>query len=93
VIPPRLAMGGCFPVGLRWLRGVNRDDILPWMWAVNGAASVAATFGALLISIQASIAATLACGGACYLVAACAIVVQGSRRQLQPIRTSAAAGR
>jgi hypothetical protein len=72
---------------------MKRDEILPWMWAVNGAGSVAATFGGLLISMQFSIAATEAFGGACYLVAACAIVVPGSRRQLQPIRTSAAAGR
>ena len=93
VIPPGLAMGGCFPVGLRWLRAMKRDEILPWMWAVNGAASVAATFAGLLISMQFSIAATVALGGACYLVAACAIVVPGSRRQLQPIRTSVAAGR
>ena len=93
VILPGLAMGGCFPVGLRWLRAMKRDEILPWMWAVNGAASVAATFAGLLISMQFSIAATVALGGACYLVAACAIVVRGSRRQLQPIRTSAAAGR
>lgn len=75
VIPPGFAMGGCFPVGLRWLRGVNRDEVLPWMWALNGVASVFATFAALLISMQASIAATVACAGACYLAAVCAIVM------------------
>jgi hypothetical protein len=25
------AMGACFPGGLRWLRSMNRDAILPWM--------------------------------------------------------------
>src|SRR5215469_3189661 len=66
---PGFAMGACFPVGLRWLRSMNRDAILPWMWALNGGASVVATFGALLLSMQLSIGASVAFGGICYLVA------------------------
>ena len=75
VFPSGLAMGGCFPVGLRWLTAMRRDDILPWMWALNGAASVVATAAALLVSMQLSIAATIAFGGICYLVALRAILL------------------
>jgi hypothetical protein len=73
---PGFAMGACFPVGLRWLRAMNHDAILPWMWALNGGASVVATFGALLLSMQLSIAASVAFGGISYLVAACAIAIR-----------------
>jgi hypothetical protein len=72
---PGFVMGGCFPVGLRWLRAMSRDAILPWMWALNGGASVVATFGALLLSMQVSIAASVAFAGVCYLVATCAIAI------------------
>jgi hypothetical protein len=83
---PGFAMGACFPVGLRWLRAVNRDVILPWMWALNGGASVVATFGALLLSMQLSIGASVAFGGICYLVAASAIAL---RQFPAPVRRSA----
>src|SRR5215469_10971404 len=73
---PGFAMGACFPVGLRWLRSMNRDAILPWMWALNGGASVVATFGALLLSMQLSIGASVAFGGICYLVAVSAIALR-----------------
>jgi len=73
---PGFAMGACFPVGLRWLRAMNRDAILPWMWALNGGASVVATFAALLVSMQLSIGASVAFGGTCYLVAASAIALR-----------------
>ena len=73
---PGFAMGACFPVGLRWLRAMNRDAILPWMWALNGGASVVASFVALLVSMQLSIGASVAFGGACYLVAASAIALR-----------------
>ena len=73
---PGFAMGACFPVGLRWLRAMNHDAILPWMWALNGGASVVATFGAVLLSMQLSIAASVAFGGISYLVAACAIAIR-----------------
>jgi hypothetical protein len=75
---PGFAMGACFPIGLRWLRSTNRDAILPWMWALNGGASVVATFGALLVSMQLSIGASLAFAGICYLVAASVIALRQS---------------
>jgi hypothetical protein len=76
LVLPGFAMGACFPTGLRWLRSMNRDAILPWMWALNGGASVVATFVALLVSLQLSIGASVALGGICYLVAASAIALR-----------------
>ena len=76
LVLPGFAMGACFPIGLRWLRSMNREAILPWMWALNGGASVVATFVALLVSLQLSIGASVAFGGICYIIAASAIAIR-----------------
>jgi hypothetical protein len=52
VFPSGMAMGFCFPVGLRWMRTLGQEETLPWMWSLNGAASVLATFGATIISME-----------------------------------------
>ena len=67
--PCGLLMGFCFPVGLRWMCKLNQQYNLPWMWAVNGAASVLASFIAILVSMETSILDCLLAGAACYLLA------------------------
>lgn len=88
VVPIGLALGFCFPVGLRWMTRINRADSLPWMWALNGAASVVAGFLAIIISMEASITISVLTGAALYLGAAMALpwTTQG-RADLVP-RTS-----
>jgi hypothetical protein len=86
VAPAGLAMGGCFPVGLRWMRAMKGEGMLPWMWALNGGASVAATFAALLISIQLSIGASMAFGGICYLLAAACLALPPGDRSASETR-------
>ncbi|MGH9816167.1 MAG: hypothetical protein ACRD6I_08830, partial [Candidatus Acidiferrales bacterium] len=73
VVPCGFVMGFCFPVGLRWMVQLNRHAHLPWMWALNGAASVLASFVAILISMETSITTSALTGGACYLLAAVAL--------------------
>ncbi|PYQ21774.1 MAG: hypothetical protein DMF81_14390 [Acidobacteria bacterium] len=73
VAPCGLIMGFCFPVGLRWMTGLGQHGNLPWMWALNGAASVVAGFLALLISMEVSITACLLTGAFLYLLAALAV--------------------
>jgi hypothetical protein len=70
VFPCGLLMGFCFPVGMRALRGEGNDETLPWMWALNGAASVVAAFLAVLISMETSTVACALAGAACYAIAA-----------------------
>src|SRR4029077_17222011 len=64
------ALGFCFPVGLRWMTKLGRDDSLPWMGALNGAASVVAGFLAINVSMEASIPVSVLFGAGLYLVAA-----------------------
>jgi hypothetical protein len=49
---------------------LGRDDSLPWMWALNGAASVVAGFLAIIVSMEASITVSVLFGAGLYLVAA-----------------------
>jgi len=77
VVPCGFLMGFCFPVGLRWLTQLKQEDNLPWMWALNGAASSLGTFVAIVISMEITITTCLLTGAACYLVAA--VVLPSSR--------------
>lgn len=69
IAPCGFVMGFCFPVGLRWMNRLGQGGNLPWMWALNGAASVLATFAAVFISMDAGIRICLATGAVCYVVA------------------------
>jgi spermidine synthase len=73
ITPCGFLMGFCFLVGLRWMRELGRDNTLAWMWALNGAASVLATFVASVLSMQYSIAVPAFVGAAAYLVGALAL--------------------
>ncbi len=66
VAPCGFIMGFCFPVGLRWASELGQEGNLPWMWALNGAASVLASFIAVAISTETSIRACVLTGAACY---------------------------
>lgn len=70
IAPPALAMGLCFPLGLRLVRAARAEaseDITPWLWGVNGACGVCASGLALGTSMAWGISTTLAIGALCYL--------------------------
>jgi hypothetical protein len=67
--PLGLAMGGCLPTAMRAARAAGQEAQLPWLWAINGALSVLATFLAVLLAMQTSIPATIGGGAAAYLLA------------------------
>ncbi|MDR3677336.1 MAG: hypothetical protein P4N24_17745, partial [Acidobacteriota bacterium] len=50
---------------------------LPWMWALNGAASVLASFIAMVISTESSIRTCVLTGAACYALGG--ILLSGRR--------------
>ena len=68
VAPCGFIMGFCFPVGMRWASQLGQSGNLPWMWALNGAASVLASFIAMIISTESSIRACVLTGAVCYAV-------------------------
>jgi hypothetical protein len=69
--PIGLAMGTAFPHGLELVRS-RAPAATPWLWAINGVASVLGSLAAVLISISAGISATFWSGAAAYVVAAAA---------------------
>lgn len=62
--PAGLLMGQAFPAGMARFGGGG--DAAPWLWAVNGAAGVAASTAAVAVSIAWGIAATTLVGALFY---------------------------
>jgi hypothetical protein len=64
-IPCGLVMGLGFPLGMVQITRYG-ESVAPWMWGINGAASVVGTIVAILISMSLGISATLLAGAVCY---------------------------
>ncbi|MEY4515078.1 MAG: hypothetical protein RLZZ450_7200 [Pseudomonadota bacterium] len=71
---PALAMGLCFPLGLRLCEQMESartkatPRLGPWLWGINGAFGVCASGLALASSMVWGVPVTLAIGAACYLL-------------------------
>jgi hypothetical protein len=72
---PAFLMGMCLPTGVRLVSG-RHDEIVPWAWGLNGAASVLGSVFAMLIALNSGFTSTLLVGAACYGLA----LVIGLRR-------------
>jgi hypothetical protein len=64
-----LPLGTYFPLGLRLVRRLS-DEATPWMWGVNGAASVLASVTAVAISMWSGISTSLYLAALAYLLIA-----------------------
>jgi hypothetical protein len=62
---PGMLMGIPFPAGLRRL-GAETPELIPWVWAVNGAASVVASVLAALLALSFGFRLVLLVGATCY---------------------------
>jgi spermidine synthase len=82
VVPCGFLMGFCFPVGLRWMNALKYRESLPWMWALNGAASVLASFIAVVISMETTIGVCVMTGVSCYVLAGMAMPQKTMARAL-----------
>ena len=51
VAPAGLVMGLFMPLGLRYLAG-HGESMVPWAWALNGAASVTGSIGSLVVAMN-----------------------------------------
>jgi spermidine synthase len=71
---PSLAMGLCFPLGLRLCERMETartgaaPRLGPWLWGINGAFGVCASGLALACSMVWGVPVTLGVGAACYLL-------------------------
>ncbi|MCS6907476.1 MAG: hypothetical protein RML93_06295 [Anaerolineales bacterium] len=71
IAPGGLGMGVAFPAGLRfWLREEPQRRWLPLIWSLNGAASVIASVGAMLLALSFGFSAVLQSGALLYALAA-----------------------
>lgn len=64
-----LPMGTAFPLGMR-LAATRASSLMPWLWGINGAASVFASVLGMAIALTAGISAAFWTGLACYVVSA-----------------------
>ncbi|HEY3355726.1 MAG TPA: hypothetical protein VGQ83_20915 [Polyangia bacterium] len=67
--PQGLLMGLQLPLGLRRVLDEGGEALVPWLWSVNGVASVLASVGAMVLAIWRGYGFCLGVGAACY--AAC----------------------
>ena len=67
---PAFVMGMPFPTGLRALAEQARESSVPWVWGINGATSVLASVGGMILAIEFGYKAVFAAGALCYLGAA-----------------------
>jgi hypothetical protein len=76
--PIGLFMGMAFPLGMRLASG-RAQALTPWLWGINGAASVCASVFAVVIALYSSISAAFWTGVGCYAVALLAFVWASAR--------------
>ena len=68
LLPIGFFMGMAFPIGMRRALA-EAPSIAPWLWGVNGAASVSASVLVVVIALGAGISAAFWVGTVCYVVA------------------------
>jgi hypothetical protein len=78
LLPIGFFMGMAFPIGMR--RALREaPSIAPWLWGVNGAASVCASVLVVVIAIGAGISTAFWVGTLCYVVALAALLWKPER--------------
>lgn len=82
LLPLGFFMGMAFPIGMgRAL--ASAPGLAPWLWAVNGAASVCASVLAVVIALGVGISAAFWAGVACYACALGALLLRGQTPVVQ----------
>lgn len=72
LLPVGLALGSAFPLGIRAAMRIN-PALAPWLWGINGAASVWTSVFAIIVAMFAGITVSYFCGVVFYIVALIAI--------------------
>jgi hypothetical protein len=84
IAPAGLLMGFGFPTGMRLAMAVDPRPT-PWLWGVNGAASVLGSGLAVACSIAFSIDVTIRVGATCYIALALVALPLVGRRRLPAV--------
>jgi spermidine synthase len=75
LIPAGLLMGIPLPAGIRML-SARRAELIPWVWAINGALSVVGATLAVFIAMNWGFSVTLMTGASCYVLAAAVVTTR-----------------
>jgi predicted MFS family arabinose efflux permease len=67
IAPTGFLMGQPFPLGIKWVRN-HQPDSIPWLWAINGAASVVGSSLATIIALQTGFRSASLLGIVCYVL-------------------------
>jgi hypothetical protein len=67
--PIALPMGMPFPIGIRTISTLKREHLTPWMWAINGGASVLGSVAGMGLALWTGISSAFVVGLCCYIVA------------------------
>ena len=84
LFPAGLVMGMAFPLGMK-LASARARELTPWLWGLNGAASVLASVVSVCIALTWSISTAFWCGWACYFAALVTFVRAGREPSLAAI--------
>jgi len=79
LFPAGISMGMAFPLGLK-LALSDSESLGPWLWGINGAASVCGSVLAVVIATSAGITACFWTGLVCYVAASAAFARQSRVR-------------
>jgi hypothetical protein len=77
LFPAGVVMGMAFPIGMK-VAAERAHGLTPWLWGLNGAASVLASVLSVCIALTWSISAAFWTGWACYAAAAVSFLVASS---------------
>jgi hypothetical protein len=79
IVPMGVAMGVPFPTGVRMAIDYQSDRVVPWMWAVNGVASVVGSASAMALAKVAGFGSAFAVGLGAYLLALAMLLLAATR--------------
>ena len=88
LFPAGLFMGMAFPLGMK-LAAARAQELTPWLWGLNGAASVLASVLSVCIALTWSISTAFWTGCACYIVALVAFVSAAKQKEAPAVRVAA----
>jgi MFS family permease len=82
--PPGFLMGMLFPSGIRLLKAMKMEGYVPWMWGINGVASVSGSAATIMLAINFGFTGALLLGAACYFIVFLTFQIGGLSQQPGP---------
>ena len=68
LVPLGFLLGIPFPAAMNLMHENNLEGLIPWMYGINGIASVLGSVGAIAVSLTYGFSAGLIAGAVCYLL-------------------------